>query len=200
MSAPTPPLSDGFDAWWAAHRVHRVLNPAGVARIVWEASARHNRMLAAPALQAAGASASVPAGSAEYALFAVRLFRQEVEKLQTMLDSVGAECVRAMGTPAPQATDAELERRTGEPHVDGWPLVSALPAPEGAKYVMCQALEALENSVDLVANDYHDDWRHGIPSRAAQLAGLKAQVEAHKAAIVALRAALGIPAPKEPKA
>lgn len=34
---------------------------------------------------------------------------------------------------AAQPSDAELERRTGEPHVDGWPLVSGLPAPaEGA--------------------------------------------------------------------
>lgn len=33
----------------------------------------------------------------------------------------------ALAAPAPQATDAELERRTGEPHVDGWPLVSGLP-------------------------------------------------------------------------
>lgn len=24
-------------------------------------------------------------------------------------------------------TDAELERRTGEPHIDGWPLYSGLP-------------------------------------------------------------------------
>lgn len=30
--------------------------------------------------------------------------------------------------PAPaQPSDAELERRTGEPHVDGWPLYSGLP-------------------------------------------------------------------------
>lgn len=25
-------------------------------------------------------------------------------------------------------TDAELERRTGEPHIDGWPLYSGLPS------------------------------------------------------------------------
>ena len=29
----------------------------------------------------------------------------------------------------PAATDAELEARTGEPHVDGWPLYSGLPPP-----------------------------------------------------------------------
>ena len=27
-------------------------------------------------------------------------------------------------------TDAELERRTGEPHIDGWPLYSGLPPPK----------------------------------------------------------------------
>ena len=26
-------------------------------------------------------------------------------------------------------TDTELERRTGEPHIDGWPLYSGLPPP-----------------------------------------------------------------------
>ncbi len=31
------------------------------------------------------------------------------------------------GPPAAQPSDAELERRTGEPHVDGWPLYSGLP-------------------------------------------------------------------------
>ena len=30
-------------------------------------------------------------------------------------------------------TDAELERRTGEPHVDGWPLQSGLPPPAKGK-------------------------------------------------------------------
>ena len=32
-----------------------------------------------------------------------------------------------------QPTDAELERRTGEPHVDGWPLQSGLPPPAKGK-------------------------------------------------------------------
>ncbi len=40
------------------------------------------------------------------------------------------EEVQALAAPALQATDAELERRTGEPHVDGWPLVSGLPVPQ----------------------------------------------------------------------
>lgn len=37
------PIADGFDRWWAAHSIHRVLSPGGFARMVWEASARHNR-------------------------------------------------------------------------------------------------------------------------------------------------------------
>ncbi|MEJ1934502.1 hypothetical protein WDZ92_30260, partial [Nostoc sp. NIES-2111] len=37
--------------------------------------------------------------------------------------------IAALAAPAPLTTDAELERRTGEPHVDGWPLVSGLPSP-----------------------------------------------------------------------
>lgn len=53
-----------------------------------------------------------------------------------------------------------------------------------------QALEALEQSVDLVGNEYATNWRHGMPTRAAQLKALEDQWEAHKAAIAALRAAL----------
>lgn len=41
--------------------------------------------------------------------------------------------MQALAAPALQATDAELERRTGEPHVDGWPLVSGLPAPQAPR-------------------------------------------------------------------
>lgn len=36
-------LVDGFHAWWEKHKVTRVLNPAGVARMVWEAATRHSR-------------------------------------------------------------------------------------------------------------------------------------------------------------
>jgi hypothetical protein len=53
-----------------------------------------------------------------------------------------------------------------------------------------QALEALEECVDLVRNEYATDWRHGMPTRAAQLASMREGVEAHEAAIAALRAAL----------
>ena len=45
--------------------------------------------------------------------------------LEEFTELVVLECVRP--------TDAELERRTGEPHVDGWPLQSGLPPPAPAK-------------------------------------------------------------------
>jgi hypothetical protein len=56
--------------------------------------------------------------------------------------------------------------------------------------VMQQALEALEESIDLVRHEYTSDWRHGLETRRAQLTSMKAGVEAHEAAIVALRNAL----------
>lgn len=50
------------------------------------------------------------------------------------------------------------------------------------------ALEALENSVDLVQAECQDNWRHGMPTRASQLAGLQKLAEDHVTAITALRA------------
>jgi hypothetical protein len=55
------------------------------------------------------------------------------------------------------------------------------------------ALEALTESVDLVQHAYDSDWRHGMPTRAAQLAAMKDGLDAHHAAIEALRAALDAP-------
>lgn len=57
-----------------------------------------------------------------------------------------------------------------------------------ATEVMRKALEALENSLDLVQAEYTDNWRHGLPTRAAQLDGLKQLAEDHASAIEALRA------------
>lgn len=54
--------------------------------------------------------------------------------------------------------------------------------------VMRKALDALENSLDLVQAEYTDNWRHGLPTRAAQLDGLKRLAEDHASAIEALRA------------
>jgi hypothetical protein len=60
---------------------------------------------------------------------------------------------------------------------------------------MKQALEGVEEeSVDMVRNAYETDWRHGIPTRKAQLDGLKHNVELHEQAITALRQALEQPA------
>lgn len=53
--------------------------------------------------------------------------------------------------------------------------------------IMQQALDALENSVDTVQHEYDADWRHGIPTRKAQLDGMKECLDAHIAAITALR-------------
>lgn len=49
-----------------------------------------------------------------------------------------------------------------------------------------QALEALNDGVDYVREDYRTNWRHGVPSRQAQLDDLKAQVDEHEAAIEAI--------------
>jgi hypothetical protein len=50
-----------------------------------------------------------------------------------------------------------------------------------------QALDALEESVDTVRHEYETDWRHKMPTRKAQLAGMKAGLDAHIAAIASLR-------------
>jgi hypothetical protein len=39
-------------------------------------------------------------------------------------DGLGDQCIWL------EPTDAELESRTGEPHIDGWPLYSGLPTQE----------------------------------------------------------------------
>ena len=55
------------------------------------------------------------------------------------------------------------------------------------------ALEALEDSVELVRREYEEDWRHGMPTRKDQLDGMKKQVEDHERAISAVREALAQP-------
>ncbi len=56
-----------------------------------------------------------------------------------------------------------------------------------------QALEALEESIDTVRNEYESDWRHGVPTREKQLSAMRELVEKHEAAINALRTALAEP-------
>ena len=63
---------------------------------------------------------------------------------------------------------------------------------------MKQALEALEESVDLVRHEYTTDWRHGMPTRKAQLDGIKRGVEAHEQAITSLRQAIAEAEKQEP--
>jgi len=50
-----------------------------------------------------------------------------------------------------------------------------------------KVLAALEESIDLVEHDYESDWRHGLPTRKAQLDGLRKGVELHKEAIAIMR-------------
>ena len=57
-----------------------------------------------------------------------------------------------------------------------------------------QALKSLTESIDLVRNTYNEDWRHGMPTRAAQLAADKQALDEHADAIEALTAALAQPA------
>jgi hypothetical protein len=61
-----------------------------------------------------------------------------------------------------------------------------------SKQVMQQALEALENSVDLTEGEYTEAVRmYGhYPTRKGKLDGLKAFADAHQAAIKTLRQAI----------
>ena len=52
------------------------------------------------------------------------------------------------GPPAAQPSDAELERRTGEPHVDGWPLYSGLPPAEAVTVTDGMVLDAVRACVN----------------------------------------------------
>ena len=61
------------------------------------------------------------------------------------------------------------------------------------RQLMQQALDALEESVDLVRHEYSIDWRHGLSTRKSQLEGMKAGLDAHDAAITALRKRLAQP-------
>ena len=74
------------------------------------------------------------------------------------------------------------------------------PSDQSARIAeLCHALlvakRTLEESSDLVSNEYATDWRHNTPTRAKQLAGMKALVDAHYAAIASAQAALEQEAP-----
>ena len=53
-----------------------------------------------------------------------------------------------------------------------------------------QMMDALEDSIDCVRHEYETYWGHGLPTRKAQLDGMKESLDQHEAAIIALRAAL----------
>jgi len=70
------------------------------------------------ALQAAReARGSIPLGAERSAL------NVALDRLDVALSAAAALAQQ------PAETDAELQRRTGEPHIDGWPLYSGLPPP-----------------------------------------------------------------------
>jgi hypothetical protein len=52
------------------------------------------------------------------------------------------------------------------------------------------AMDALLASVDIVEHEYVTDWRHGMPTRKAQLDAKARDVAAHKEAIEIISAAL----------
>jgi hypothetical protein len=66
---------------------------------------------------------------------------------------------------------------------------------------MKQALEALENSVDLVVADaYNAEQLYGkYPSRQARVGGLKLLADTHQQAMLALRQAIAEAEQQEPK-
>ena len=66
--------------------------------------------------------------------------------------------------------------------------------------VLKQALEALENSIDMVRCDYETNWRHGLPTRKAQLDGMKEMLEQHEKSITFLRQAIAEAEKQEPVA
>ena len=58
---------------------------------------------------------------------------------------------------------------------------------EADEALMRTGLQSLEESIDIVRQEYLTDWRHGIPTRKAQLDGIKETFDRHEAAITALR-------------
>lgn len=60
-----------------------------------------------------------------------------------------------------------------------------------------QALEVAEESLGLVEYEYSDNWRHGVPTRAGQLAAIKEGLDKHRALIAALRDRLAREAAEE---
>lgn len=62
-SFSTRSLIDGFDEFWAERHIKHILNPAGFARMVWTASARHNRKTVLGAMDSTAGFYPVDEGS-----------------------------------------------------------------------------------------------------------------------------------------
>lgn len=58
---------------------------------------------------------------------------------------------------------------------------------------MQRAFDALENSRDMVWNEYATDWRHGLKTRKLQLDAMGARAEEHDAVTAALKEAIESP-------
>jgi hypothetical protein len=65
-----------------------------------------------------------------------------------------------------------------------------------SRKLLQRALDALEESLDLVRQEYEADWRHGLNSRQAEMDAIRAKVEEHKSVIHDLREELGRPGPE----
>lgn len=60
------------------------------------------------------------------------------------------DAMAVLGCAQPQrATDAALERQTGEPHVDGWPLFSSLPPAAPVAFSAPQRKRLWDNSPEI---------------------------------------------------
>jgi hypothetical protein len=58
--------------------------------------------------------------------------------------------------------------------------------------LLTRCLQALEESFDTVRNEFEADWRHGVPTRKAQLEAMREAVIYHEDTITALKVRLGL--------
>lgn len=57
--------------------------------------------------------------------------------------------------------------------------------------LLTRCLQALEESFDTVRNEFENDWRQGVPTRAAQLDLMREAVIFHEDTIKQLKSRLG---------
>lgn len=70
-------------------------------------------------------------------------------------------------------------------------VLALLDALERKDSLLKRASEALNESYDLVNNEYLNDWRHGLPTRKTQLDGMLAQVKERADVIEAITKEIG---------